>query len=169
VTFNPTTTALALNGGSTVNITHGQSVPVSITVVPNTGTGTPTGDVSLLIGEYEHWALGPWTLSAGSVSTNTSALPGGSSYQVIARYAGDATYAPSTSAVTSITVSPEPSTTTVSVLTPNVAGNFSPFTSGAFGSFVYLRADVAGQSGYGIPTATVTFNDTFGAIPGGGA
>jgi Bacterial Ig-like domain (group 3) len=117
VTFNPTTTALALNGGSTVNITHGQSVPVSITVVPNTGTGTPTGDVSLLIGEYEHWALGPWTLSAGSVSTNTSALPGGSSYQVIARYAGDATYAPSTSAVTSITVSPEPSTTTVSVLT----------------------------------------------------
>jgi hypothetical protein len=36
-----------------------------------------------------------------------------------------------------------------------------------FGSLVYVRADVAGQSGYGIPTGSVTFSDTFGAIPGG--
>jgi hypothetical protein len=41
------------------------------------------------------------------------------------------------------------------------------FTAGPFGSFVYLRADVAGLSGHGTPTGRVTFNDTFGPIPGG--
>jgi len=174
VTFNPTTTTLTLDGGANVNVTHGQPVPFTVNVAPNSGSGVPTGEVSLLlyqsdIGAYPTWALGPWALSGESVSTNTSALPGGF-YTLGARYAGDATYAPSISAVSSyITVSAEPSTTKVSVLTANVAGNFAPFTSGPFGSFVYLRADVAGQSGYGIPTGTVTFSDSFGPIPGSGS
>ena len=67
-----------------------------------------------------------------------------------------------------VTVTPEPSTTAVSVLTGDQNGNPITFTGGPFGSFVYLRADVAGQSGQGVPTGTVTFNDSFGAIPGGG-
>jgi Pro-kumamolisin, activation domain/Bacterial Ig-like domain (group 3) len=177
VTFNPTTTTLSLNGGTAVNITHGQSVPVSITVAPSSGTGTaPTGDVSLVLYQsdeccngFQTGALGLWPLSSGSVSTSTNALPGGVYYLLAAQYAGDENYAPSTSSTTGVTVSAEPSTTAVSVLTPKAAGNFVPFTSGPFGSFVYLRADVAGQSGYGVPTGTVTFNDTFGPVPGGGA
>jgi hypothetical protein len=176
VTFNPTTTALTLNGGTPVNLTHGQSVPVSITVAPSSGSGTPpTGNVSLVLYQgdeccngFQTWALGLWPLSSGSVSTSTNALPGGF-YPLAAQYAGDENYAPSTSATTSITVSAEPSATTVSVLTANTSGTFGSFTSGPFGSFVYLRADVAGQSGYGIPTGTVTFSDSFGAIPGGGS
>jgi hypothetical protein len=53
------------------------------------------------------------------------------------------------------------------VLTVNSQGNALPFAGGPFGSFVYLRADVAGLSGHGTPTGTVTFTDTFGPIPGG--
>jgi hypothetical protein len=66
-----------------------------------------------------------------------------------------------------VTVNAEPSATTVSVLSANQNGQSIPFTSGPFGSFVYLRADVAGKSSYGFPTGTVTFSDSFGAIPGG--
>src|ERR1039458_5384874 len=42
-------------------------------------------------------------------------------------------------------------------------GYLYPFTGGPFGSFVYLRADVAGVSGQGIPTGSVTFLD--GGLP----
>ena len=84
-----------------------------------------------------------------------------------AHYSGDATYAPSTSPAISVTVNPEPSTIAVSVLTGDQNGNPIPFTNGPFGSFVYLRADVTGQSHQGFPTGTVSFSDTFGAVPGG--
>jgi hypothetical protein len=63
-------------------------------------------------------------------------------------------------------VNPEASTTVTSVLTGDQNGNPIPFTSGPFGSFVYLRADVAGQSGQGFATGSVTFADSFGTIPG---
>jgi hypothetical protein len=53
-------------------------------------------------------------------------------------------------------------------LTPDQYGNGIAFTGGPFGSFVYLRADVVGQSQQGFATGTVTFTDSFGAIPGGG-
>ena len=156
VSFNPTTTTLTVTIPPT--ITHGSPVPFGVTVTPNSGTGTPSGEVSLLIYESDiggliTGSLGPWALSAGSVSASTSALPGGV-YPISARYSGDGTYAPSTSAQFSyIYVYPEPSTTTVSVLTADQSGNPVPFTSGPFGSFVYLRADVAGQSAQGFPSA----------------
>jgi hypothetical protein len=92
-------------------------------------------------------------------------LPGGT-YNVTANYAGDGTYAPSVSTPVSVTVTPEASATALSVLTFNSQGQQLNFTGGPFGSFVYLRADVAGSSGRGTPTGSVTFSDTFGAIPG---
>jgi len=168
VTFNPTTTTLNL---PTAETTHGSPIPFSVTVTPNSGTGIPTGDVSMLIydahdGE-QNGSVGLWALSGGSISTSISALPGGS-YQVAARYAGDETYAPSISAqpINGVYITPEPSTTTISVLTLNQNGSLVPFTSLPFDSFVYLRADVAGQSGQGFPSGFVTFSDSFGPIPG---
>jgi hypothetical protein len=146
-------------------------VPFGVSVTPNSGTGIPTGDVSLLIyasdiGGLVTGAVGPWALSGGSLSTSTTALPGGA-YPVSARYAGDGTYAPSISPQSSYTlVYPEPSTTTVSLLTVSQSGAAIPFTSGPFGSFVDLRADIAGQSGQGAPSGKVTFSDSFGPIPG---
>lgn len=171
VTFNPTTSTLGLN--PTANITHGSAVNVNITVSPSSGTGIPTGDVSLLAENPPidcfgtAVSTGGQTLGSGSAAFTTYVLPGGGPYCVWAHYGGDATYAPSDSNTLMVTVSPEPSTTTLSVLTFDANGNQLNFTSGPFGSFVYLRADVAGKSGYGVPTGTVTFTDTFGAIPGG--
>jgi subtilase family serine protease len=167
VTFNPTTTTLAI---SPLSITHGQAVNANITVAPSSGTGTPTGDVSILANlpyDYERQVDG-FTLNAGSAVGTTSGLPGGTNVAIIARYAGDSTYASSESNIVSVNVVPEPSTTALSVLTFNSQGNQLPFTGGPFGSFVYLRADVAGLSGHGTPTGIVTFTDTFGPIPVGG-
>ncbi len=170
VTFNPTSTSVVLNNGNPVTTTHGQPVPIGIGVAPNSGTGIPTGDAFLLAAEgssgQPFTSVGFWPLAAGAISTTINDLPGGT-YSLSARYAGDATYAPSTSPQSgSVVVTPEPSITTVSILSIATNGTLIPFTGGPFGSFVYLRADVTGQSGYGIATGTVVFNDTFGAIPG---
>ena len=101
------------------------------------------------------------------MSSTISTLTGGNTF-IGANYAGDDTFAPSMSATSlAFTVNPEPSATTLSILTADQNGNSIPFTGGPFGSFVYLRADVAGQSAQGFATGTVTFSDTFGAIPGG--
>lgn len=166
VNFNPTTTTLTVTPGT---ITHGAAVPFAVTVAPNSGTGIPTGNVSLMSNTAGATSsLGFWTLSGGTISANVDTLIGGST-DLDAFYAGDSTFAPSTSAASSpFTVTPEPSTTTLSVLTANQSGQAIPFTNGPFGSFVYLRADIAGQSGLGVATGSVTFADSFGAIPGGG-
>lgn len=167
VTFNATTTTLSLGAS---NITHGSPMPFSITVTPN-GSGVPTGDAFLLaytgfLGEMPT-SVGFFTLSGGAVSSSTSALPGGN-YSLTAHYGGDANFASSTSAGSSyITVSPENSTTTETVLAYDQNGNSLPLSNVPFGSFVYLRADVQGVSGQGTATGSVTFADTFGAIPGG--
>ncbi len=172
VTFNPTQTTLALT--PTTNITHGAPVAVNIAVAPATGPGTPTGDVSLLAANAVSTCFGTTaatdgvTLTNGAAAFSTHVLPGGGPYCVWAHYAGDTTYAPSDSNTTTVTVTPEPSTTAISVLSGDQNGNPIAFTNGPFGSFVYLRADVAGQSGQGVPTGSVTFNDSFGPIPGGG-
>ena len=174
VNFNPTTTTLTLNGGTAVSITHGAAIPVDITVAPSSSTApppTPTGDVVLLTGTptTAPSTMDLFTLSAGQVaSKSTSELPGGT-YNVWAHYGGDTIYAPSDSTPpVSVTVTAEPSTTTVSAMTFDQNGSQIPFATGPFGSFVYLRADVVGQSGFGHPTGSVTFSDTFAApIPGG--
>jgi len=167
-TFNPTTTAFTLNGGTTaITITHGQPVSVSATVTPNSGTITPTGDVVLLTGN----GVAPSTmdlihLNGGQASGSTSSLPGNgnSSYAVWAHYGGDGVYAPSNSNTINVTVSAEASTTHLSLEAFELSGNpvSSPY---AFGSLVFVRADVAGNSGHGTPTGTVTFSDTFGPLP----
>ncbi|HTW56568.1 MAG TPA: protease pro-enzyme activation domain-containing protein [Terriglobales bacterium] len=168
VTFNPTTTTIV--SMSPITITHGQSTNFDIAV---TGTsGTPTGYVSVLATDVVggQRSAGTFPLSQGSF-VGPIVLPGpiypGLEW-ISVQYSGDETFAPSVgSSSNPITMNAESSTTTVSVLTANQTGQAIPFTSGPFGSFVYLRADIAGVSGYGVPTGTVTFTDTFGAIPGG--
>jgi len=177
VTFNPTTTALILNNGKPVNVTHGQPVTVNISVAPSSGTGTsPSGDVSLLAATFLSIAgqtsVGFFPLSGGAAVQSTNQLPGGT-YNVTAHYAGDATYAPSDSGPTTVTVSSETSTTTLSgPFTQDRFGFYTvPFTTLPFGSPVFIRADVQGTSGKGVPTGTVTFNATVngttGTIPNG--
>jgi Pro-kumamolisin, activation domain/Bacterial Ig-like domain (group 3) len=162
VTFNPTATTLSL--GPTANITHGSSVTVNATVAPNTAGGTPTGDVFLLAFTYggaTPISVGLFPLEGGSVSSTTNALPGGT-HAVTARYGGDGTFAPSTSSPLTVTILPEPSSTVASAFTTDQNGHLIPFLTGPYGSFVYLRADVSGESGAGTPTGGIYFQDTGG-------
>ncbi|HEX3354739.1 MAG TPA: Ig-like domain repeat protein [Terriglobales bacterium] len=155
VTFRPTTTTLNL---TPLTFTHGSPANVSVAVAPNSGGGTATGDVSLLTnlpGSVQGVAF--LTLSAGASTGNSDGLPGGT-YQVHAHYAGDATFAASDSAPVTITVSPENSTTTLSVLGFDAGGNVIPFISQPYGNPAYFRADVSGLSGNGVATGTVSFS-----------
>jgi hypothetical protein len=156
---------------SPVSITHGAVVNVNIGVAAKApATGTPTGLVSLIASTGQGFA--DFTLSTtGSVSTTTNLLPGGNQYTVTAHYPGDGTFGVSDSPPVTVTVNPEASNTTLKVLTADQFGNPVPFTSGPYGGFVYLRADVAGQSGAGAPTGQINFSDTVGGttsnVPGG--
>jgi hypothetical protein len=165
--FNATATTLTLNGGTAaINVNHGASVAVGGKVTSN--STTPTGDVALMA------AIGPsptiqtgvaeFTLGSGGViSGTTNQLPGGT-YMVTARYAGNGTFAASTSTTgVQVTVNKEASTTSISGLDPNglpLAGGTYPF-----GSVIFVRSDVLGASGHGTPSGAVTFADTFGALP----
>ena len=164
--FRTTNTTLELNSSTApISVSHGASVSVAIAVVPVTGTGTPTGTASLTTG---HGVSGPsvaipiYTLNAGSLTTSTTQLPGGN-YTVAAYYAGDGTFGPSYSNPVEVTVTQEGSTTAVSA----VDRNSSSIPSGTmlpFGSFVFVRADVAGVSGQGVPTGMVTFADSCNGV-----
>ena len=176
--FAASTTTL-MPASTPVSITHGQPVTVSFTVAPTVPTGTPTpptptGDLSLIAQTganpagiaLQYFPLGSGTGNTAVAGGSVSDLPGGA-YNVIASYPGDINYGGSQSPGVSVTVNAEPSTTVPSVLTFDSNGNQLNFTGGPFGSFVYLRADVAGASGHGTPTGRVNFTDTFGTIPGG--
>jgi hypothetical protein len=172
-----TTTTLGMNNGAAVNITHGQSVPVTINVSPTAATG----DV-VLIGSPSAGSsveMGSFTLQNGAATGSTTALAGGTSYQVTARYAGDAEYAPSESNPFTVTVTPEPSKTliTIPVFDPTTGketGNTPP--SVAYGSAYIVRMDVANTTetvtfpmkplcpSLGCPTGSVTLTDS---VPGG--
>jgi hypothetical protein len=162
-TFTPSSTTLAL---SPTTITHGASVNVQVNVTP----ATATGDVSLRNGDIVPPSgsgfIDGFTLSGGSVIKTTNSLPGGT-YHVVGHYAGDRTFAPSDSAGVSVTVNPEASNTALTLSVVDPAGNILPYgTQQPYGSFVYLRADVAGFSGNGIPSGSLNFLDNGTAILG---
>ena len=167
VTFATSSTTLTLTPTPTT-VLHGTAVQANVTVSPSSGSAKPTGLVSLIATPtgLSSNGVATFSLSNGSASGVTHVLPGGQNYAVRAHYPGDLTFAPSDSPMMLVTVNPEPSTTSVSVLTIDSKGSPVPFTSGPYGSFVYLRADVAGQSGFGYPSGSIQFADS--ATPLGG-
>ena len=166
-TFVATTTSLTLNNNQPVNITHGQSVPVRVTVTSN--NGTPTGNVSLLASSSNGNGVDGHTLSGnGTASWQTNQLPGGS-YSVFAHYAGDGVFGASTSTpAIPVTVAPESSTTTVLANSVNPLGQLVSLTSEPYGSPFSLQANVTGMisGGASVPTGCITFTDNGAAIPG---
>jgi len=163
VSFSPTSTTFSISPKTAV---HGSPLSVSGTVASNTGTGIPTGPVWLVQTGYPHGNLigdstaDIFTLdSTGSFTGVSHLLPGGT-YQVNAHYAGDGTYAGSDSSpLVQLTIQPESTTTTLSVLTRNSTGNLVPFTAGPYGTPVYLQAHLSWASGYGAPSSYVNFWD----------
>ncbi len=167
--------------GPPVTITHGQPIPVAATVVPQSGTGTPTGTVTLIanIGSSPSNQTGAQqllTLAGGSLPANstTTFLPGGIGYTVTAHYSGDSTFAASDSSPFSVTVNPEASKVQPAIATFNSSTGLetsSNATSVPFGSLYLLRADVTNSSAshcatngtqqYGCPTGSVSLTDTY--------
>ncbi|MBZ5661315.1 MAG: Ig-like domain repeat protein [Acidobacteriia bacterium] len=165
--FHPTATTLSLNQGAPVTITHGQSVPVTVTVTST--AGTPTGDVSLLANSSNGEGVDTRALAGGQASWQTDRFPGGT-YVVTAHYPGDGIFGASTStAPVPVTVLPENSTVIVSALTLDQHGNTIPFSSGPFGNYVSLRADVKGaiSGSTDVPTGCIVLADNGTPIPGG--
>jgi hypothetical protein len=163
-TFNSTQTTLTLNP---LTITHGAKVTVDIGVTA--GAGNPSGDVALLANAGAPpkggLAVDQFSLNSGLISSMTQSLPGGTN-MITAHYSGNATFGASDSPAIQVSVSPEPSTASVTVLTADASGQPIPFTTGQYGSFVYIRADVAGKSGFGTATGNVSFFDTIGGSIG---
>ena len=120
--FTPSTTTLSLSTNPATNpitLTHGQ--PINFTINVTSGSGTPSGDVSLIAqtgsSASNVTGIGPFTLSGGSVSGSTIMLPGGS-YNVTAHYAGNGTFAASDSTPgIPVTVSKESSQTEIRLVT----------------------------------------------------
>ena len=179
VSFAPTTTTLSLSTTPATNpitLTHGQPVTVSIQVAPKSGSGTPTGDLSLIAqtsnsqGNSPTTGIGSFALSKGNFSGTTNMLPGGT-YGVTAHYAGDGTYGASDSTPpVQVTVNAENSQTRVALLTFDpVTGQetSSNATAVVYGSsFNILRVDVTNSLGqqcisgpYPCPTGQVTLTD----------
>jgi subtilase family serine protease len=177
VAFEPTSTQLEL---SPRFIVHGQIANVEIAVTSK--FGTPTGQVSVIAANspftLNNQSDGVFTLgNNGTVSSTTQLLPGGF-YTVMAHYGGDGVFGQSDSEPISVAVSPEPSTTVVSAFlcstslficaatTQAGAAAGTPFSSAPYGTYVFLRANVAGKSGFGNATGLVQFTDGERLIPG---
>jgi subtilase family serine protease len=144
VVFRPSVTSLSLT--TPTNLTHGQLVTVNANVAPASGSGTPTGDVSLLTSTGV--AIDGFTLGNGAVSTTTGLLPGGS-YTVSAHYAGDSTFGGSTSGPVSVTVGKENSSPQIQLVTFNWQGSLisSNASTAVYGSPYLLRVNVLNSSG----------------------
>ena len=167
VTFNPTTTTFAI---SPTTAAHGTPLNVALSVTANSSTAIPTGVASLIPSSPYAFLVGDnvvdtFPLDAkGNFSGVTHLLPGGV-YQVSTHYAGDWTFAPSDSTPpVQVTIAPENTSLTFSVLTPGPSGNLIPFSSGPFGTPVYFQAQLSWPSGYGAPTAYVNFWDNGSGI-----
>ena len=174
-TFRASTTSLTLT--PTSNLTHGQSVAVSGTVVPSSGSGTPTGSVSLMTSTGV--SAGTLTLSNGAISGNTILLPGGTGYTVTAHYAGDATFGGSDSTPVTVTVGKENSSAQAHLVTFDWQGNLisANTTSAVYGSPYLLRVDVLNSAGvacdngsglaqFGCPTGTISLVDNGSPLSG---
>ena len=144
-TFHATTTTLTVNGStSPAAITHGTAATVKVTVTSTTA-GTITGDVGLLALTSVNSGIGDGPLSGGVANITGVILPGGS-YNLNARYAGDTTFASSTSAPgVPVVVNKENSRLQYAIVTFDpTTGNITSTnaTSFVYGSPYILRFDI---------------------------
>jgi len=166
ISFSSTSTTLnAPTGGA-----HGAAVTLSGTVTPDPGGG----DVAFIVSQGEigdpvNPNTGAFVYpgafatvdngcgSPGCFSLTLNNLPGGSSpYNITARYGGNATYASSVSAAQQISVGTEASTITITPGYINGTACTLNYTSSfTYGQNIDIQVNVAGVSGYGVPTGTV--------------
>jgi subtilase family serine protease len=167
------TPAVCVSGGGNSSGTplvfaHGATVDATVSAAPNPGSGTPSGDASLIgtpntlannsgssNAGVDYFTVSEqtddvsnfdvYTLSSGTVSGPTKDLIGGT-YAVTAHYSGDGIFGESDSAPVYVSVSPEASTTTASItaVEPSEGDTVSTPT---YGDVDIIRVDVVGASG----------------------
>jgi len=149
-----TNTALALSAST---VQHGQPLPVAVSVHPVSTHGVPSGDFNLFAGASTSVFGG--TLSQGAFAGGVNGLPGGH-YNVVAHYGGDPMFATSNSIGVPVTITPEPCNVTLLGFEINLIGATVPLNSPVlYGQPVAVQFNVAGKSGIGSPTGTVTMFD----------
>lgn len=174
VSLASTATSLSINGSRALYVgTHGANLTLNSSVSGN-GGGTATGVVAIVDSADQTpggTAAGPQNdgqftiaLKNGSGSGTWNGLPGGS-YTVMARYGGDTSHAASVSSPISVTISPEQSTTALTVYTANpLTGAVIPsLGSIPYGSVVTFNAQITGTAEgaktEGRATGAVTYED----------
>ncbi|HET9306248.1 MAG TPA: Ig-like domain repeat protein [Candidatus Sulfotelmatobacter sp.] len=177
VTLAPSVTTLSSLTPTT--LTHGQAVNFTASVKPQTGTGTPSGQISLMGGTSGTQSVAAFALSSGAASGSTEMLPGGS-YSVTAHYPGDATYAASDSGPISVTVNAENSLPQAFLVTFDSSGNLvnSNTSTAMYGSPYLLRVNVENAAGQmcnpvsksgatACPSGNVTLTDNGSSLDAG--
>ena len=160
ITFTPTTTTLVISPTSFV---HGTNVTVTANV--SAASGTPGGTISLVttstLPDQTSQTAFPLD-NTGAASGTINFLPGGT-YNVVADYSGDGTFASSTSSPVSVSVTPENAAaalagTVCSVNSANLLGDGLTYP---YGSSFSLTAEVGGAANPadGFPTGNVTLHD----------
>jgi large repetitive protein len=136
---------------SVTSFVHGSAVTLNGSVAPSSGTGSPTGSISIKTDQAGDSSQ-ILSLATGGVFTGSiTDLPGGQ-YNVFAYYAGDANYSSSQSTPIGFTITPEKSATTMVLngLQNNAAG---------YGAPVQMKVSTVGASGHGNATGAVTLMD----------
>lgn len=159
VKFGSSTTTLT---PSSTNFSHGTPISISGSV---TGNPTPTGSVALMTDSNEPAQQGQtvYELSDGAYTGTLNWLPGGT-YNIWGQYSGDGVNAASSSTKTTITVTPEATTTGLTIFTPTSSGAL-PIVSGgtyAYGTTLVLSAQPAPGGDaltYTSPTGNMIFAD----------
>ena len=96
----PPATTMTLSP-STTSIASGQSVTLTATVAATSGSAVPTGTVTFLDGTA---TLGSGTLNSSGMATYTTSALGAGSHLLSASYAGNTSFAGSTSSAVTVTV-----------------------------------------------------------------
>jgi hypothetical protein len=144
VSASSSTSTSTLTASATA-LAPGQPLSLSVTVAGAAGSATiPSGTVTFAAGTM---TLGTATLGTGGIGTLTIPTLAQGIYAIQASYAGDATFAPSVSNQITVTVTPQPTVTTL-VTSAAIAGP---------GVVVTFSANITPAAGSGTPTGTVTF------------
>ncbi len=124
----------------------GQQIVLTVTVSATSGTGNPSGSVSITDGIT---ALGTVTVdNSGKASLTVSSLTVGT-HSIAANYGGDNNFSSSASSPIQQVVN-KSATTTIFTASPNPS---------LFGQSIVLSVTVNASSGTGVPSGTVTVND----------
>ena len=161
ISFASTSTSLQVTPAKAV---HGTSVTVTANVAPASGSGTPTGEVSILTNSTlpSNASQTAITLDGGTGTASIDYLPGGI-YKLTGQYSGDATYSGSTSAPQTLTITSEASTLSLNISAVN-SKQFG-FTYGEPITFTAQPIGVSSSNSAGTGTVAFTLDSATTNVP----